>query len=94
MKLADVNDPKAMAKASKLFVELLKGKTVSIENVESRLSCGHEEKHRVRRGDGKSYCRACNRQYQRDRYLSTSLENTREKLARLEAECREKGIVV
>lgn len=88
----------SMERASERFVEaLLRGdRPAPVQNVEARLPCDHDSKHAYRYAD-QLRCRICKpravAERRRDERLPDMIENTRDKLARLEREARRKGLI-
>ena len=98
MELGKFENAASMERASARFLDaLLRGREPQrVENVETRLECGHDIKNAYRYA-GKRHCRVCNpriyAERRRDDRLPEMIENTREKLARLEGEARRKGLI-
>ena len=108
--LARFDNRKEMEEASARFVAALGGKPLSVASAPSEwLPCGHHAKNAYRYAD-ETLCQRCKparkaaarrekyvsekRDEYRAAYLPGAIESTRDKLARLEREARERGLIV
>lgn len=96
MKLGDFGDRKSMEAANARFVAALTGKSLALDAAydPDQMGCGHSrQRHGFMNGPTLA-CRRCYGVDRRARHLPTALESTRAKLARLEREAREMGMIV